>query len=100
MGRIRGMQGTQKHSGICLFLVAAEFKHNTGGNATLSVNAYLEATLPMSDKQRSFSDPPSKALVGPPHICKEFHEVGLVQTISKELFPLLRTELLFASEPS
>ena len=87
----------QKHSGICLFLVAAEFKHNTGGNATLSVNAYLGATLPMSDKQRSFSDLLGKALVGPPHVCKEFHEVGLVQTISKELFPLSRTELLWTS---
>ena len=46
----------QKHSGICLFLVAAEFKHSTGGNATLSVNGYLGATLPMSDKQHSFSE--------------------------------------------
>ena len=59
----------QKHSGICLFLVAAEFKHNTGGNATLSINAYLGATLPMS----------------------------FVQTISKELFPLSQTELLWTS---
>ena len=66
----------QKHSGMCLFLVAAEFKHNTGRNATLSVNAYLGATLLMSDKQRSFPDLHSKALVSPPHICKEFHEVG------------------------
>ena len=62
-------------------LVAAEFKHNTGGNATLSVNNYLRATLPRS----------------PPHICKEFHEVGLYQTIGKELFPLSRTKLLWTS---
>ena len=34
----------QKHSGICLFLVAADLKHNTGGNATLSVNAYFGVT--------------------------------------------------------
>ena len=61
----------QKHSGICLFLVAAEFKHSTGGNATLRVNACLGGTLSMSDKQRSFSDFLGKALIGPPHICKE-----------------------------
>ena len=76
----------QKHSGICLFLVAAEFKHNTGGNATLSVNAYLGATLPMSDKQRSFSDLLGKALVGPPHICKEFHKVVLFKPLARNFF--------------
>ena len=66
----------QKHSGICLFLVAAELKHNTVGNATLGINNYLGATLP--------PDLLGKALIGLPHSCKEFHEVGLVRTIGKE----------------
>lgn len=49
MGRATGMQGMQKHSGICLFLTSSEFEHNTGENAILSINAYLGATLPMRD---------------------------------------------------
>ena len=76
----------QKHSGIRLFLVAAEFKHNTGGKATLSVNAYLGATLPMSDKQRSFSDLLGKALVSPPHIWKESMSLVLFKPLARNFF--------------
>ena len=39
----------QKHSDICLFLAAAEFEHNIGENAILSINTYLGDPLPMRD---------------------------------------------------
>ena len=80
----------QKHLGIYLFLVASECKHNIGGYATLRIHVYLEATLPMSDKQGLFSGDLDKALVSAPLICKEFHELGLVRIIGNEPFSLLR----------
>ena len=76
----------QKHSGICLFLVAAEFKHSTGGNATLSINAYLGATLPMSDKQRSLYDFLGKALVGPHTSVRNSMRLVFIKPLARNFF--------------
>ena len=90
----------QKHSGICLVLVAAEFKHNIGGYATLHIHVYLEASLHMSDKQGSFSDLLGKAPVSPPLIGKEFHELGLVRITGNKLFSQLTGQLTGLISPA
>ena len=83
----------QKHLGICFFLVTAEFKHNIGGYATLRIHINLAPTLPLSDKQGSFFNLLGKALVIPLLICKECHELGLVQMIGKKRFSRLTGQL-------
>ena len=76
----------QKHTGICLFLVAAEFKHSTGGNATLSINAYLGATLPMSDKQRSLYDFLGKAQVGSHTSVRNSMRLVFIKPLARNFF--------------